>query len=290
MKKKTFAAALALGAVALMTGCNSTPKADMKTDVDSLSYAFGLDQAQGVKDYLVRMEVDTAYMDDFVKGLTDGADGATDKRKAAYNFGVSIAMQLSMMQKNASNQIFQGDSTQSLSMKNLMAGFIQGATGKKGPMTVDQARMLEQTLSQAIMKKSAAKTFGPNKQKGEQFIAKMGKTPGVKKLSDGVYYKVIKAGTGDIPADTAVVKLHYEGKTVDGKVFDSSYKRSEPATMNVGQVIPGFTEALTHMPVGSVWEVYIDQAKAYGDRDMGQIKPFSALIFKIELISIEKNK
>ncbi len=288
MKKITFVAALAIGAAAL-TGCgNSTPKADMKNDVDSLSYAFGLDQAQGVKEYLTRMEVDTAYMAEFVKGLNDGAFGANDKKKAAYNVGVSIGMQLAMMQKNASKQIFSGDSTKTLNMKNLIAGFVSGATGKNAAMDINQARMIEQTVSQAIMRKSMEKQYGPNKEKSEQYMAKVAKQAGVKKLANGVYYKVITEGSGDIPADTSMVKLHYEGRTIDGKVFDSSYERKEPATMRVNQVIPGFTEALTHMPVGSTWEVYIPADQAYKDRDMGQIKPFSALIFKIQVLSIEK--
>lgn len=83
-----------------------------------------------------------------------------------------------------------------------------------------------------------------------------------------------------------MVKVNYEGKTIDGKVFDSSYKRGEPISLRANQVIKGWTEALVHMPVGSVWEVYIPQELAYGERNQGQIKPFSVLIFKIELLSI----
>lgn len=83
-----------------------------------------------------------------------------------------------------------------------------------------------------------------------------------------------------------MVKVQYEGKTIDGKVFDSSYKRGEPVSLRANQVIKGWTEALVHMPVGSVWEVYIPQNLAYGEREQGQIKPFSVLIFKIELVSL----
>jgi peptidyl-prolyl cis-trans isomerase len=83
-----------------------------------------------------------------------------------------------------------------------------------------------------------------------------------------------------------MVKVQYEGKTIDGNVFDSSYKRGEPVSLRANQVIKGWTEALVHMPVGSVWEVYIPQNLAYGEREQGQIKPFSVLIFKIELVSL----
>ena len=109
----------------------------------------------------------------------------------------------------------------------------------------------------------------------------------MKTLPGGVQYKVIKEGNGAIPADTSMVKVHYEGKTVDGKVFDSSYGRKEPTTFRANQVIKGWTEALVHMPAGSVWEVYIPQEKAYGAQNAGNIKPFSALIFKIELIEVK---
>ena len=91
-----------------------------------------------------------------------------------------------------------------------------------------------------------------------------------------------------MPSDTSMVKVHYEGKTLDGNVFDSSYKSGNPVTLRANQVIKGWTDALVHMPVGSVWEVYIPQDLAYGEREQGQIKPFSVLIFKIELLSIEK--
>ena len=105
-------------------------------------------------------------------------------------------------------------------------------------------------------------------------------------LPSGVQYKVIKEGNGPMPKDTSMVKVNYEGKTIDGKVFDSSYKRGQAVDLRANQVIKGWTEALVHMPAGSVWEVYIPQQLAYGEREQGQIKPFSVLIFKIELISV----
>ena len=106
-------------------------------------------------------------------------------------------------------------------------------------------------------------------------------------MPSGVQYKVIKEGNGPIPKDTSMIKIQYEGRTIDGKVFDSSYKRGQPVDLRANQVIKGFTEAITRMPVGSIWEVYIPQQLAYGDREAGEIKPFSALIFKIQLISIK---
>ena len=97
-------------------------------------------------------------------------------------------------------------------------------------------------------------------------------------------------GRGEIPADTCKVKVNYKGTLIDGTEFDSSYKRNEPATFRANQVIKGWTEALTMMPVGSKWELYIPQELAYGSRESGQIKPFSTLIFEVELVGIEKDK
>lgn len=130
--------------------------------------------------------------------------------------------------------------------------------------------------------------YKSNLNKGKTFLSENKKKNGVKTLASGVQYKVIKEGNGEIPTETSLVKIHYEGRTIDGTVFDSSYKRNSPTSMRCNQAITGFADVLTNMPVGSIWEVYIPQELAYGERSFGIIKPFSTLIFKIELISIEK--
>ena len=278
-------------AAATFTGCgNSTPKANLKTDVDTLSYAIGLAQTQGLKEYLIgRMNIDTTYMDQFIKGLNEGANAGDDKGRAAYYAGIQIGQQISNQMITGINQeVFGNDSTKTISLKNFMAGFITGTTGKKGLMTIEEAGQVAQTKMSKIRAKVMEKEYGPNKAAGEKFLAENKKKEGVKTLPSGVQYKVIKVGKGAMPADTSMVKVHYEGKTLDGKVFDSSYKNGQPVSLRANQVIKGWTDALVHMPVGSVWEVYIPQELAYGEREQGQIKPFSALIFKIELISIEK--
>ena len=276
-------------AAATFVGCgNSTPKADLKTDVDTMSYAMGMSQTQGLKEFMVeRMGVDTAYMDDFIKGLNDGANAGDDKKKAAYYAGIQIGQQISnQMVKGINHEVFGEDSTKSISLKNFMAGFITGTTGKKGLMTVEQAAQIAQAKMMAIKAKNMEKEYGPNKVAGEKFLAATKNKPGVVTLPSGVQYKVIKEGNGPMPKDTSMVKVNYEGKTIDGKVFDSSFKRGQAVDLRANQVIKGWTDALVHMPAGSVWEVYIPQQLAYGEREQGQIKPFSVLIFKIELISV----
>ena len=289
MKKLFFGAMMMAFAAATFVSCgNSTPKADLKDEVDTLSYAMGMAQTQGLKEYLSdRLQIDTAYMDDFIKGLNDGANAGDDKKKAAYYAGIQIGQQISnQMVKGINHEVFGSDSTKTISLKNFMAGFVSGTTGKKGLMTIEQAARVAQEKMVSIKAKAMEKQYGPNKVAGEKFLAANKKKPGVVTLPSGVQYKVIKEGNGPMPKDTSMVKVQYEGKTIDGKVFDSSYKRGEPISLRANQVIKGWTEALVHMPVGSVWEVYIPQNLAYGEREQGQIKPFSVLIFKIELVSL----
>ena len=293
MKKFTFAAIAAVSAVMMYACGNGAPKASLKSDVDTVSYAIGMAQTQGLKDYLVgRLGVDTVYMDDFIKGLNEGANAGDDKKKAAYYAGIQIGQQISnQMVKGINHELFGEDSTKTISLKNFMAGFIAGTVGKGGLMTVDSAQAVAQEMMRVIKAKNMEKEFGPNKKAGEDFLAKNAKAEGVKVLDGGVQYKVIKEGNGPLPKDTSLVRVHYEGKTLDGKVFDSSYKRGEPANFRANQVIKGWTEALVHMPAGSIWEVYIPQELAYGERQQGaDIKPFSMLIFKIELLEVDPKK
>ena len=290
MKKLTVIASVAIAAATLASCGNSTPKANLKNDVDSVSYAVGMAQTQGLKEYLVyRMGIDTTYMDEFVKGINVGANAGDDKKKAAYYAGIQIGQQIStQMMKGLNHELFGNDSTQTISLKNFLAGFVSGTTGKKGLMTIDQAAQVAQVKMQQIKTRSMEKVYGKNREAGEKFLADNAKKPGVKTLPSGVQYKVIKEGSGAVPTDTSRVKVHYEGRTIDGKVFESSYKNGSPIEMQCNQAIKGWADALVHMPAGSVWEVYIPQQLAYGEREAGEIKPFSALVFKIELLEIVK--
>ena len=290
MKKLTFMAASAIAAMSIMSCGNATPKANLESDVDSMSYAIGMAQTQGLKEYLVgRMGVDTTYMKEFIKGLNEGANAGDDKKKAAYYAGIQIGQQISnQMVMGINHEVFGDDSTKTISLKNFMAGFVSGVTGKNGIMTVQEAGMMAQAKMQQLKAKTMEAKYGDNKKKGEEFMAANKSKEGIKTLPSGVQYKVIKEGNGPIPADTSMVSCNYEGRTIDGKVFDSSYKRNQPLKLRCNQTIKGWTDAMVHMPVGSVWEVYIPQELAYGEREQGDIKPFSVLIFKIELLGIEK--
>ena len=289
MKKFSIVATLAIAVASFVASCGNSGsnKPNLKNDVDTLSYAIGLAQTQGLKQYLVQMDVDTTYMDAFIKGLREGANAGDDKKKAAYYMGIQIGQQISnRMVKGINHELFGEDSTKTISMKNFLAGFIQGVKEKKGLMTVEQASQVAQMKMMAIKSKHMEEEYGPLKKKGEEWMAANAKKAGVKTLPSGVQYKVIKEGNGAMPKDTSLVTVNYEGRLIDGTVFDSSYKRGQAVDLRANQVIKGWTEALVHMPAGSVWEVYIPQELAYGEREQGQIKPYSPLVFKIELIKV----
>lgn len=288
MKKFSILAAIAVAAI-LGSCTNGTPKANLKDDVDTLAYAIGLAQTQGLKDYLtMRLEVDTAYMDEFVKGLNEAVNANGNKKKAAYYAGLQIGQQVSQqMIKSLNYEIYGDDSTRTISLKNFMAGFVSGTTGKGQLMTIDEAANTAQTLMASVKAKAMEEKYGDWKKQCEDYMAKIAKKEGIKELGDGVYYEVLTEGTGAIPADTNRVSVHYEGKLLNDTIFDSSYQRGEPAKFRCNQVIAGWTKALTQMPVGSTWMVYIPQEQAYGEREAGKISPFSCLIFKIELLGIE---
>ena len=163
-------------------------------------------------------------------------------------------------------------------------------------MTVDSASQMARRLMEQVKEDALLEKYGDNKKAGEDFIAAQKKLAKKKKsgitvLPSGLMYKVLVKGDGPVAKTTDKVKVNYEGRLIDGTVFDSTEKHGgEPATFAPNQVIKGWTEALTLMPVGSKWQLYIPQELAYGSRDAGEIKPFSALIFDVEVLGIEEPK
>ena len=137
--------------------------------------------------------------------------------------------------------------------------------------------------------KKAAEEFGENKSAGEKFLEENKTKDGVKVTDSGLQYEVIEEGSGDTPNATSTVSVNYKGTLIDGTVFDSSYDRGKPSQFGVNQVIKGWTEGLQLMPIGSKYKFYIPQELAYGFQQRGQlIKPFSALVFEVELVDIVK--
>ncbi|MBP5360435.1 MAG: FKBP-type peptidyl-prolyl cis-trans isomerase [Bacteroidaceae bacterium] len=291
MKKILF---IAVAAIVALGSCNNggVPKGSPKTDLDTLSYELGVANSQGVKMYLAnQLGVDTAYMDEFYKGFAAAAQAGDDKKLAAYYAGVQIGQQIGTQVYSAANsELFGQDSTKTINLQQLVAGFIEGTKGETIiPFETIKAELNKRV--EAYKDQYLSKTYGDNKKKSDEFIAKKAAEEGIEKLQGGTLYKVLTPGNGPTPKQGAKVQVIYEGKTIDGNVFDSSEKNNEgkPTEIMLNQVIPAWQEALVKMPQGSEWELYVPYDQAYGNRDMGEIKPYSALIFKIKLVNADSD-
>jgi FKBP-type peptidyl-prolyl cis-trans isomerase len=178
---------------------------------------------------------------------------------------------------------------------NLIAqGMKDAAAGSKTRLTQDEAKAVlneVQTEVQKQQQEKAQQASAANKTEGEAFLAANKSKDGVVTLPSGLQYKILTAGAGPKPTASDSVKCNYRGTLIDGKEFDSSYKRGQPATFEVGQVIKGWTEALQLMPVGSKWQIFVPSSLGYGERGAGaEIGPNATLIFEVELLSIEEKK
>ena len=298
MKKIIFALCMATACVVSVGAKKKAPKEEPKaeapvvltTAMDSVSFAAGYAQTEGLIPYLQNQyNVDTTYMADFIQGFKDGKQNANDPRFVAYQAGGSIAkMVLDRMIPGIGKEFkTEGDS---LSAELFYAGFV--ASLMKDSTAFTQAKATEcfqgkiKAIQAAREQKQKAEAEA-NKQKGEQWLAENAKKEGVVTLPSGLQYKVLTAGKGVTPKAEDEVTVKYEGKLIDGTEFDSSYKRpGETTKFKCNQVIKGWTEALTMMPEGSKWELYIPQNLAYGERAQGAIPACSALIFTVELVSV----
>ena len=295
MKKVTFI--MTLAAAAALSSCTAqAPKANLSTDIDSLSYAIGMARTEGLDQFLMQQGIDSTQMAEFIKGFNEGAT-KIEQKDVAYMTGLQVGQMVSKQWVEGFNQqIFGNDSTHSLSRENLLAGFIAGVVGK-GQMDKMFAQGYMQTQMEIVREKALEKQYADVIAEGKKFLEENKAKEGVVTTESGLQYKILTKGTGAIPADTSYVQVNYKGTLIDGTEFDSSYKRkdkdgkSQPATFRANQVIKGWTEALTMMPVGSKWELYIPYDLAYGSRATGaNIKPFSTLIFEVELVGIGKKK
>ncbi|MBO7506790.1 MAG: FKBP-type peptidyl-prolyl cis-trans isomerase [Paludibacteraceae bacterium] len=191
--------------------------------------------------------------------------------KISYALGISMAGNL------------QNAGFKDLNIEELTRGISDIINGKKPDMTPEEAQQL---LNQHFAKLQEA-VDKKNKEIGEGFLAENGKQEGVITTASGLQYIVIQEGNGPKPKETDTVRCHYEGRLIDGTVFDSSYRRNQPAEFPVSQVIAGWVEALQLMSTGSKWRLFIPSDLAYGEHGAGDvIRPHSALIFDVELLQI----
>ena len=288
MKKFGIFAAI-VAAFGLASCTSQAPKAVLNNEIDSLSYMMGISNTQGLDQYLtMQMGVDTTYMADFIKGVKEGIHMSSAK-EAAHLAGLQIGRQVGNDIVGRINEsLFGNDTTQNLNKDNFVAGFISALEKKNGLPSMTEATSYVDTHAKSIKDKALEAKYAENKAAGEKFLAENATKEGVQTTPSGLQYKVIKQGKGAVPTNKNTVKVHYKGTLIDGTEFDSSYSRNEPSSFPVTGVIKGWTEALTMMPVGSKWELYIPQELAYGTRNQSKIKPFSTLVFEVELLEIVK--
>jgi FKBP-type peptidyl-prolyl cis-trans isomerase FklB len=204
----------------------------------------------------------------------------TSKDKASYAIGLNVGKSLRKDSVDVDPAI-------------LLRGLKDALAGGKTLLTDDEAKAAMTEIQTELRKRAEAKTAivgEANKKEGDAFLAENKTKEGVVTLPSGLQYKILKEGTGAKPAAADSVVCNYKGTLLDNTEFDSSYKRGQPATFPVGQVIKGWTEVLQLMPVGSKWQVFIPSDLAYGARGSGPggpIGPNATLIFEIELLSIQ---
>lgn len=199
------------------------------------------------------------------------------KDKVSYILGMDIGNNLKKQSISVNPKIF-------------AKGIEDALAGTKSLLTEQEVQETMVAFQKEVMAKQA-EVAKKNKAEGDAFLAENKKKEGVKILPSGLQYKVIKGGTGKKPKSNDTVTVNYRGTLIDGTEFDSSYKRGQPATFQVSGVIPGWTEALQLMEEGAKWQLFIPSSLAYGERGAGGvIGPNAALIFEVELISIQEKK
>ena len=259
---------------------------ELKSTSDSLSYAAGMAATEGLMSYLSQQGVDSVSMKYFIESFNEAFDNADDPMYKAKMIGQQVA---SMIKERAFTYFSKDlkNTKDSLSLNVFKEGFVGVLNNDTTYFTVANASKFFKTRNEAIKEANNQKY----KKENEEWLARNAQKEGMKTTASGLQYKVLVAGNGAIPKATDKVTVKYEGRMIDGTVFDSSYKRNpQTATFGCNQVIKGWTEALTMMPVGSKWEICIPQELGYGAQEAGHIKPYSTLVFTVELVGIEKPK
>lgn len=332
MKKNLFLiTCAAIGAAgAIFSSCQTAPstKVDLKTEADSISYAFGASISEGLESNLQQMGIlaDTLRIQmeysarinneqdaekvktlnkelrhkidsinkanahnllGFLQGFKEGLNASSSKD--SYNVGISFGSQVAQQYiPQVTNQFLEGKE-EAVNKKAILAAVSASIQNKAHTMAQASAylNVKSQQVYEAQMAERA-KASEENIAVGTKFMEENKTKEGIVALESGIQYKVIKEGNGAKPKATDTVVCNYKGELLDGTVFDSSEKHGEAATFPLQGVIPGWTEVLQLMPVGSKWEVYIPYNLAYGEQGSGQvIPPYSTLKFEIELLDIK---
>jgi FKBP-type peptidyl-prolyl cis-trans isomerase FkpA len=202
----------------------------------------------------------------------------TEKEQVSYMIGMDMARSLEPVKDE-------------IDLDTLNKALKSSLAGEKLLLDEKQSAQIRETFAQKVQAKRIAKMMADakkNLEDGEKFLAENGKKPGVITTASGLQYQVLTEGKGPKPSATDAVSAHYKGALLDGKTFDSSYDRGEPATFVLGQLVPGWQEGIALMPVGSKYRFWIPSKLAYGEQGAGPIGPNQTLVFEVELLDIVK--
>lgn len=287
MKKTAILTVLAVATGLLMTSCNNK-SVKVESNLDSISYAAGIVNSYGLTPYLSeKMEIDTTYMDEVIRGIKE-ASGAKSEKEKAYLAGLQIGSQIQSQIPYMNESIFSSDTLTKIDEKLFYEAFFASLKKDSLMMNVEDASSFIKAERDKRNVAEMEKLYGSNKQAGIAFLNNNKTQEGVVETASGLQYKVVKMGNGAKPLATDRVKVNYHGTLIDGTVFDSSVERGTPAEFGLNQVIQGWTEGLQLMPVGSKFTFYVPYQLGYNDRESGSIKPYSTLIFDVELLEIVK--
>ena len=284
MKKTVLFSIMAAGCVAFgLTSCDSKAGANLKTDVDSVSYAYGVlngtDMAEGIKQYPKKIEAS-----ELIKGIAQTLN--SDSTKMSYELGMNIGVNLKQQFEQMGQQGIE------INKATFLAALSKSIKGDSTILSRSQAEQVYQAFMTSFQEKkmkaeeariAESPEAKKNAAEGKKFLEEKSKEAGVQKTASGLLYKVIKEGKGEKPTATSNVKINYKGTLIDGKQFDAN----KISRLYVCQVVPGFREALMLMTPGSTYQVYIPAELGYGLRQTGSIPVNSTLIFDIDLLEVE---
>ena len=247
---------------------------------DSASYAMGVLQAPSLMQYLQQREgVDSAYIGEALSALSANLTEEQTNRIIAFATGLKIAKMNESMKSDLNRQLTGKADTTFLNLNLMNQALTDAGTGKAGMLTAEQAM--------ALMERQEKFVAEGMRLEGEKWLDENAQKEGVVTTASGLQYKGLTQGEGKKAMADNMVEVHYEGRLLDGTIFDSSYQRGQTASFKPTQVIKGWTEALQMMPEGSTWELYIPYNLAYGERGNRNIPPYSTLIFKVQVIAVK---
>ena len=286
--KKIISSIAVISALVFATSCTNSANVKVETSADSLAYAAGIVNSDGLVDHITtRLMIDPEYIPQVLDGIKESFKSSSPADDAK-NLGRQLGSQLKNQILPYINETIYPAGNDSLDADIFLSAFLAAVNEEETLMDATVANAYFRTESEKVRSANMEAAYADNKEAGLAFLEANKSVEGVQVTESGLQYKVVKMGKGKKPSATDRVKVHYHGTLIDGKVFDSSVERGEPALFALNQVIPGWTEGLQLMPVGSKFTFYIPSELAYGDRETGEIKPFSALVFEVELLGIEK--